>query len=255
MLGRQTDTTTNWAGSSGQEIPELTCLRGGGPPEGTPSRCIEDLLPPVPTAAGLSGGHGCGLDTGCSGTGKRWASRSKQAVLHSLPPDKRSRFGPLLLAQRDFRAGGFYERLESSSQRLNPMDRGAWRATVPGAQESDTTERLNHHRPEADPGTGLLWQGAPGLADHAIEAEKQQEICHLEGFPGLVTQGPPPPHWLGFLTRRRGCNKPTRLKGNFCSFARYTDPAEDSCVAASLQRTTCWDRGRPAGTEAAVPST
>ena len=142
----------------------------------------------------------------------------------------------------DLRAGGFYERLESSSQRLNPMDRGAWWATVPGAQESDTNERLNHHRPEADPGARLLWQGAPGLAGHAIEAEKQQEICHLEGFPGLVTQGPPP-HWLGVLTRWRGCDKPTRLKGNFCSFARYADPAEDFCTAASAQRTTCWDRG------------
>lgn len=99
LLGRQTDTITNWAGSSGQEIPELTCLRGGGPPERTASRCIQDPLPPVLTAAGLSGGRGCGLDAGHSGTGKRWASRSKQAAVPSLPPDKRSRFGPLLLAQ------------------------------------------------------------------------------------------------------------------------------------------------------------
>ena len=99
LLGRQTDTITNGAGSSGQEIPELTCLRGGGPAECTPSRCIQDLLPPVLTAAGLSGGHGCGLDAGRGGTGKCWVSKSKQAAVHSLPPDKRSWFGPLLLAQ------------------------------------------------------------------------------------------------------------------------------------------------------------
>ena len=36
----------------------------------------------------------------------------------------------------DLRAGGFYDGLEFSSQRLNPMDRGAWGAPVHGAQES-----------------------------------------------------------------------------------------------------------------------
>ena len=28
----------------------------------------------------------------------------------------------------------------------NPMDRGAWWATVHGSQESDTTRQLNHHK-------------------------------------------------------------------------------------------------------------